>query len=353
MSAATSTPYQPRHVLVTGVGGFIGSHVAEALVRSGLRVRGVDAFVDSYERRWKEANLAWLRSQERFSFLEADLRTSNLDLLVDGVDTVVHEAAFAGLARSWVDVQTYFDCNVLAVSRLVDACRRHDVSRFVHASTSSVYGRHAVGDETMPVDPVSPYGISKLAGEQLLRAHVHEHGFPAVILRYFSIYGPRQRPDMAYRIFTQRLLRGEPLIVYGDGRQSRSNTFVSDCVGATLAAIHRGRIGEAYNIGGGEEVALGDVIAHLGDLLQVAPRIVRRPERAGDQRRTAADVSKAADELGYRPETSVVEGLRAQVSWHLEAAVTAPSGHPYRSARTRPVLAAQSSDVPAAAGAIS
>jgi len=313
----------PRRFLVTGVAGFVGSHVAEALVRQGDQVVGIDGFVHSYARRWKQANLAWLRQQPTFRFVEADLRTASLDHALHDVDVVVHEAAFAGLPRSWTDLAAYVECNVIGLGRLIDAAARAGVSRFVHASTSSVYGVEAVGDETRPTHPVSPYGVSKLAAEELLLAHVHERGFPATILRYFSIYGPRQRPDMAYRIFMERLADGRELVVHGDGMQSRSNTYVSDCVDATLAAVDHGRLGEAYNVGGGEELRLLDAIGIIADALGVTPRIVHRDSRPGDQRRTVADVSKARRELGYEPRVRPEEGLRAQLEWLLSVR---PSG---------------------------
>lgn len=311
-----NTVHHPQRVLVTGVAGFIGSHVAEALVRRGVFVVGVDGFIDSYSRADKERNLQELRRHPRFRFAEVDLRTADLDPLLGGIDTVVNEAAFAGLPRSWTDVPSYVECNLLALSRLVDASTRAGVRRFLQASTSSVYGVHAVGDEAQPTAPVSPYGVSKLAAEHLLLAHVYEHGFPAVILRYFSIYGPRQRPDMAYRIFTERLLAGEPLTVFGDGRQSRSNTYVDDCVAGTLGALEAARIGEIYNIGGGQELDLLTAIETIAATLGTWPVVEHREARPGDQRRTLADVSKARDHFGYSPSTPPSVGLAAQVAWH-------------------------------------
>jgi UDP-glucuronate 4-epimerase len=313
-------PDRPRRrVLVTGVAGFLGSHLAEALLDDGDQVVGVDAFIDSYPRWHKERNLLRLRQSDRFAFTELDLRTDPLDEVLEGVDVVVNEAAFAGLPRSWHEVDTYVACNLLAVSRLVDACRRHGVGRFVQASTSSVYGERAVGDEQEPTRPISPYGVSKLAAEGLLLSHVRAHGFPAVILRYFSIYGPRQRPDMAYRIFTEAMRRAQPITVFGDGRQSRSNTFVSDAVAATVAATQRGGVGEVYNVGGGVELELREAIEVIANELGCHPEVHHLAERAGDQRTTRADVSKARDALGYVPRVDPYEGLAAQVRWHVEA----------------------------------
>jgi len=313
-----ATPVTPRRVLVTGVAGFIGSHLAEALLARGDEVVGVDAFVPTYDRARKQANLGGLLGAPRFRFVEADLRTDDLRPLLDGVEVVVNEAAMAGLPTSWTDAPSYVECNLIGLARLVAASLQAGVSRFVQASTSSVYGVDACGDETMPTRPVSPYGVSKLAAEHLVLAYTANHGFPATILRYFSIYGPRQRPDMAYHRFVERLRHGLPLEVYGDGRQSRSNTYVDDCVRGTVAAIDAAGVGEVYNLGGGVALELHEAIELLGRELGVSPMIVTMPPRPGDQRRTFADTGKAADAFGYRAEVTPEAGLAAQVRWHLE-----------------------------------
>lgn len=310
----------PQRILVTGAAGFIGSHVAQALVDAGREVVGIDGFIDSYPRWVKERNLLRLRQSPRFTFGELDLRTAPLDDWVEGVDAVVNEAAFAGLPRSWQEVDAYVGCNLLAVQRLIDVCRHHGVRRFVQASTSSVYGLEAVGDELAPLRPVSPYGMSKLAAEHLLLSHVHAHDFPATILRYFSIYGPRQRPDMAYHIIIERLRRGEPISVFGDGHQSRSNTFVADCVAGTLAALSGAEVGEAYNIGGGVRLELAEAITIMADILGATPELRFGPPRAGDQRTTLADTSKARETFGYLPTVDPIAGLAVQVRWHVDVA---------------------------------
>lgn len=302
-------------VVVTGAAGFIGSHLAEALVAQGHHVVGIDCFTDYYSRSDKEANVAELRGDPRFQLVEADLRTDDLRPLVAGADVVVNEAATPGLQLSWDDFDRYQSCNLSAVKRLADACIAEQVGHVVQASTSSVYGAEATGDEHAQTLPVSPYGVTKLAAEHLLRAHSETFGLPLTILRYFSIYGPRQRPDMAYRIFCERLLRNEPIVIYGDGNQSRSNTFVSDCVAATVAALDRPGDGAIFNIGGGEEIKLLDAVAVIADELGVEPRIEHRPPRRGDQRRTAADISAAVRRLGWLPQVRPDEGLRAEVAW--------------------------------------
>jgi UDP-glucuronate 4-epimerase len=320
VAEAMKKPATPRRVMVTGVAGFVGSNLAEALLARGHEVVGVDGFIDSYPRWHKERNLLRLRQTEGFRFHELDLRSAALDPVLEGVDTVFHQAAYPGLPRSWTDVDEYVGCNLLALSRLMDASRRRGVRRFVQASTSSVYGRRAVGDEDQPTRPVSPYGMSKLAAEHLLLAHVQEQDFPAVILRYFSIYGPRQRPDMAYHIFIEAIRQGRTLTVFGDGRQSRSNTFISDCISGTIAAADGAEVGEIYNIGGGVSLELREAIELMSGLLGKVPRVVHEPARAGDQRITLADSSKARERFGYVPRVTPEVGIGAQVRWHLDTA---------------------------------
>lgn len=302
-------------VVVTGAAGFIGSHLCEALVATGHEVVGVDCFTDYYPRPDKERNLAAAQAAGAFRFVEADLRTAPLEPLLDGADAVVNEAATPGLVLSWDDFERYQSTNLSAVKRLVDASIAVGLGHFVQASTSSVYGAEATGPEDTACLPVSPYGVTKLAAEHLLRAHSETFGLPLTILRYFSIYGPRQRPDMAYRIFCERLLRGEPLIVYGDGGQSRSNTYVTDCVAGTLAALDGPADGSIFNLGGGREIKLTEAIAVIADRLGVNPVIEHREARRGDQRRTVADITRAREVLGWEPEVDPEEGLAAQVDW--------------------------------------
>jgi nucleoside-diphosphate-sugar epimerase len=302
-------------ILVTGAAGFIGSHLSERLVADGHSVVGVDAFVPYYARELKVANIQALRTNPGFEFHELDLRTDDLGPVLSGVDAVIHEAATPGLPRSWTDFELYVSCNVSATQRLLEAVSQAGVSRYVQVSTSSVYGREAVGDETVPVRPISPYGVTKLAAEHLALAYRDLHGLPVVILRYFSIYGPRQRPDMAYNIMTEAMLDGAPITVFGDGEQSRSSTYVEDCVAGTIGALEGGRDGEVYNLGGGVEITLLEAIAFLGEALGVKPEIRFAPPRAGDQRRTQADFSKAARDFGYAPKVAPDEGLARQARW--------------------------------------
>jgi nucleoside-diphosphate-sugar epimerase len=304
-------------VLVTGAAGFVGSHVCEQLLAEGHRVVGIDAFIDYYPRQAKERNLSTLREHPAFTFHEIDLRDADLAPALEGSDAVIHEAAMPGLPRSWSDFDAYMTCNLLATQRLIEAALRAGIKKLVHVSTSSVYGGEAVGDESLPTRPVSPYGVTKLAAEHLVLAYFRSHGLPATILRYFSIYGPRQRPDMAYNLFIRRMLAGVPITVFGDGTQSRSNTYVADCVRGTILALHDAEIGEIYNIGGGTVITLNEAIAVIADALGVTPRIEYGPTRLGDQRHTAADSSKARAAFGFEPSVTPDEGLRAQVAWQV------------------------------------
>jgi UDP-glucuronate 4-epimerase len=303
-------------VVVTGAAGFIGSTLSEALVAAGHEVVGVDAFVPYYPRPIKEDNLRTVRSADAFRFVELDLRTDDLQGVLAGADAVIHEAAMAGLMRSWTDLELYASCNILATGRLIEAATAASVRRFVLASTSSVYGREAVGAEDSPLEPSSPYGITKLAAEKLVLAHVAASGFPGTIVRYFSIYGPRQRPDMAYHRFIEAMLDDEPLTVFGDGRQTRSNTYIDDAVRGTMLALERGAVGGIYNLGGGRTIALDEAIATIADAVGATPRIIREPARPGDQRHTSADITRARRDLGFEPSTDPRDGLARQVAWH-------------------------------------
>lgn len=305
------------HVVVTGAAGFIGSHLCERLLAEGNTVLGIDAFIPYYPRPLKERNLAGLLAHPGFTFAEVDLRTGDLASLLASADTVFHTAAMAGLLKSWQQFEDYMTCNVLATQRLLAAAVAANVGHFLHCSTSSVYGRFATGDEHAPLAPVSPYGITKLAAEQLCRAYGEKDGLRFTILRLFSVYGPRQRPDMGYNIFIRKLLAGETIIVDGDGADSRSNTYIADCVeGLLLAASQPDKsIGETFNIGGGEEVNVNQVLHMLEELIGRPAQVVHGPPRPGDQRRTVADITKARTVLGYTPRTRLVDGLAAQVAW--------------------------------------
>jgi nucleoside-diphosphate-sugar epimerase len=303
--------------LVTGAAGFIGSHLCEQLLTRGHSVVGVDAFVPYYPRTVKERNVAPLTNSQNFHFWEVDLRSDELSPLFKDVEVVVHLAAMAGLMGSWNDFDSYMTCNMQGTLRLLETARLNKIKHFLFGSTSSVYGRFATGNEESPLSPCSPYGVTKLAAEQLCRAYEENFGLPLTILRFFSVYGPRQRPDMAYHIFIRALLQDEPITLFGDGAQSRSNTFIDDCVQGVLLACEQPErsIGEIFNLGGGEVVTINQVLNILEQLLEKHFKIAFSPARPGDQRSTAADIRKIQRVLGYAPATPVAMGLQAQVEW--------------------------------------
>jgi nucleoside-diphosphate-sugar epimerase len=286
----------------------------------------VDAFVPYYPRPVKERNLAGPLGQPNFRLAALDLRGDPPDEAVAGAEAVFHLAAMPGLDRSWVDFEGYAGCNLLATQRLLEAVgrARPPLRRFVHVSTSSVYGRFACGDESMPTRPISPYGVTKLAAENLCRAYADASGLPLVVLRYFSVYGPRQRPDMGYHRFIEAMLDDRPITVNGDGQQSRSNTFVADCVEATVAAVNA-PAGEVYNLGGGEAASVWDVLGRLERLAGRPARVVRAPARPGDQRHTFADTARIRSHLGWEARTPLDEGLARQWEWQKRLRAGSPS----------------------------
>lgn len=303
--------------LVTGAAGFIGSHLTEALLAKGHEVVGVDAFISYYPRPIKEKNLEVARGNSRFQFHELDLRAAELGPIVEGCDVIFHEAAMAGLMKSWSEFELYVTCNMIATKRLLEAARDAKIPQIIHISTSSVYGKEATGPEDSPLTPFSPYGITKVAAENLCRSFEANFGLPVTVLRYFSVYGPRQRPDMAYNILIRNLFKGESFTMYGDGEQTRSNTFVADCVNATILAYEKRSValGQVFNVGGGEIITLNQVIRMLEEIMGEKANIQRKPPRPGDQKHTAANIGKISGMLGYHPATRVLDGLKAQVEW--------------------------------------
>ena len=301
--------------VVTGAAGFIGSHLSERLLADGHAVTGIDCFTDYYPRPIKERNLAALRDHKSFTFRELDLSAGVPPDVVAGAEWVFHLAAMAGLTRSWLDFDTYTRHNLTATHRLLESLKGSaTLKKMVYASTSSVYGLYASGDETLPTKPSSPYGITKLAAEQLCRVYDREFGVPSVVLRYFSVYGPRQRPEMGYNLFIDAILRGKPITLTGDGLQIRGNTFVSDCVDATIRATGV-MSGETFNLGGGELVTVIEVIKRLEAIIGKKAIVERYPPRKGDQLATGADVSKLTRHVGWKPTTGIDDGLAKQVEW--------------------------------------
>jgi nucleoside-diphosphate-sugar epimerase len=310
--------------VVTGAAGFIGSHLVDRLLRDGHQVVGVDAFVPYYPRVIKEDNLAAASRHSEFRFIDADLRRDDLDPIVADAEVVFHLAAMAGLTWSWLHSDLYVGCNVQATERLLQALRRAApaLRRLIVASTSSVYGLYASGDETLPTRPISPYGVTKLAAEHLSRAFLEAFDLPVVTLRYFSVYGPRQRPDMGYHKFIRALTHDEPIEICGTGQQIRGNTYIDDCVAATVAAVNA-PIGECYNVGGGESASVWDIVRQLEALAGRHARIEHVAKRPGDQLATGADTAKLRRHLGWQPRTQLQEGLASQWRWQQQLAARA------------------------------
>ena len=303
--------------LVTGAAGFIGSTLCEQLVAGGHEVTGVDCFTDYYDRWRKAQNIEGLRRASRFQLVGRDLSCDPIEDLVAGVDTVFHLAAQPGVRLSFGHgFAIYVRQNILATQRLLEAASMTELDAFVYASSSSVYGDAAVTptSESEPRNPVSPYGMTKAATEDLAAVYLRSAGVPVVGLRYFTVYGPRQRPDMAFSRFIDQALDGRPITILGDGRQVRDFTYVDDAVEATLAAARYGRPGAVYNIGGGRPVELRDAISAIAE--HCGGAVVEHLDAArGDVHATCADGTRARNELGIAPAVTLGEGLRRQIAW--------------------------------------
>ncbi len=315
----------PVKVVVTGAAGFIGSHVCEALVARGHEVVGVDNFDPFYARAVKERNLEGLRSQPAFRLVEADVARDAVPL--GGVAAVLHLAAKAGVRPSLDDPAGYVEANVTGTARLLDAARRAGIRRVVFGSSSSVYGDATpapFAEDAPALAPISPYAATKRAGELLAHAFAHLYPMRILCLRFFTVYGPRQRPDLAIHRFTDLIARGRPVRMHGDGSSERDYTYISDAVSGVLAALARtddpGAMGpfELLNIGGGARVRLDRLIGLIGAALGREPRIERLPDQPGDVRRTAADLRRAERALGYRPRVGIEDGIKNFVRWYEE-----------------------------------
>src|SRR3954471_10786946 len=304
--------------LVTGAAGFIGSHLAGALLDRGAEVLGLDCFTDYYPRAMKEANLDHNRTRQGFQFVEARIQDADLPALLDGVTHVFHLAAQAGVRKSWGrDFKTYTENNVEVSQQLLEACVGRPLHRFVYASSSSLYGDNAaipMREDALP-QPVSPYGVTKLAAEQLCYLYHVNHGVPTTSLRYFTVYGPRQRPDMAFHRFIRAALDRQPVTIYGDGEQTRDFTYVLDAVAGTMAAGDRGVPGRAYNLGGGSRVTVNQVLEIIGRVTGQPLNVRREAAQKGDMRDTYADTSLARTDLGFAPKISLEEGIQAEYRW--------------------------------------
>jgi UDP-glucuronate 4-epimerase len=307
-------------VVVSGVAGFIGSQLAEALLATGRRVVGIDCFTPYYPASEKRANLSGLLTHPGFTFVEGDIAAIPLDQLLTDVEAVIHQAAQPGVQASWgSDFTSYLHHNLLATQRLLEASTRTGVLRIVVASSSSVYGDAPMYPtrEDAPTSPVSPYGVTKLAAEHLCRAYAEATALElsVVLLRYFTVYGPRQRPDMAFRRFLRAVYAGKPITVFGDGQQTRDFTFVGDAVRANLLALTAPVKVEAINVGGGRRISLNEVLDLMGRITGRRMTIRYEPARPGDALHTGADGRKAEALLHYLPEIALEDGLRMQAAW--------------------------------------
>lgn len=304
--------------LVTGCAGFIGSHLTQRLLNDGVTVIGIDGFVDNYDVAAKLRNLAEIGSHPAFTFHSTMLQAERWKDWLDGVDVVYHLAALPGVRNSWGKAfAEYVSHNILATQLLLEACmQRPKPPVIVVSSSSSVYGtmQGTLTDESAPLRPVSPYGVTKEAMEQVCSVYVKAYGLPITMLRYFTVYGPRQRPDMAFHRFFRQMMKGDPVVVYGDGQQSRDFTYVTDAVEANILAGRHAAPGEIFNVGGDREVKLIDVLNIMGTLMNISPKISFQPGPAGDSLRTCADIRLAEQRLGYRPQVSLEEGLRRQLA---------------------------------------
>lgn len=308
------------NIIVTGVGGFIGSHLAETLLNQGESVIGIDQFNDYYDPALKRQNISQFKDNSNFQLIENDIQALNWSELLADVDIVYHQAAQAGVRASWGEgFRGYTERNINATQIILEAAKdAPNLKRLVYASTSSVYGNAETfpTPETICPQPVSPYGITKLAAERLGKLYHQNFGVPCVYLRYFTVYGPRQRPDMAFHKFFKWILEDEPISIYGDGQQTRDFTFVSDAVAANLAAgTVAEAVGEVFNVGGGSRVVLAEVINMMEEIVgrPIKKNFVEKAR--GDARHTSADVSKAQKILGYQPQVSLAEGLRREWEW--------------------------------------
>lgn len=303
--------------LVTGCAGFVGSHLSERLLERGDTVRGVDAFTDYYERSVKEGNLSALREADGFELAEADLAEESLEPLLDGVDGIFHLAAQPGVRGSWGGTfAVYARDNLVATQRLFEAAAGAG-RRVVFASSSSVYGNAETYPTTEDLEPkpVSPYGVTKLTCEHLARVYGESFGLDVIALRYFTVYGPRQRPDMAFTRIAKALASGDRFTVMGTGEQSRDFTYVGDAVAATLLSMESGTAGAVYNVGGGQEASLREII-ELGERLSGRTlNVVNEPAAAGDVTRTAANTGRIRSDTGWEPKVALEEGFRSQLAW--------------------------------------
>ena len=305
--------------VVTGACGFIGSHLCDRLIAAGHEVIGIDGFVPFYPREIKEKNIAGARSSKAFTLHDALLETAdNLESLLKGATAIYHLAAQAGVRSSWgQDFAGYVDHNVLGTQRLLEAAVNAGVPRIIYASSSSVYGdvNELPLRESMALAPVSPYGVTKLAAEHLVHLYGKVNDLSVTSLRFFTVYGPRQRPDMAFHRFLKAVRDGQPITLYGDGEQTRDFTFVADLIDVLQATVVSGRPGLVYNVGGGQRISVLKVLEAVATVTGREVKVLRQAGQKGDMRDTLADTTQAARDLGFVPKTPLATGLKAEWEW--------------------------------------
>ena len=312
----------PTRVVVTGAAGFIGSHLCERLLADGHQVTGIDSFSDYYARLRKQQNLRGVSAHRNFVLEEADLVDADLRRILDGTTVVFHLAGQPGVRPSWGGhFDRYVHDNIVATQRLLESLRETPLQRLVFASSSSVYGdaeRFPTKETALP-RPVSPYGMTKLAAEHLTFVYMRNFGIPATSLRYFSVYGPRQRPDMAFCRFMEALVDDEEIEIFGDGEQTREFTYVGDAVDGTVKAASADVVGQIINLGGGSRVTVNRVLDTLEDISRINVRRQYLPAAPGDPRHTGASINLARERLGWEPRVSLREGLANQWRWFQES----------------------------------
>lgn len=307
--------------LVTGCAGFIGSHLCERLLKDGYEVIGVDCFTDYYSRQIKERNMDGFKTHKNFQFISNNLNDMDLSKLLENVDYVFHEAAQAGVRASWgAGFDTYIFCNITATQKLLEAAKGKQLKKFVYASSSSVYG-----DSPLPMKegnllkPVSPYGVTKLAAENLCYLYWKNYGVPTVSLRYFTVYGTRQRPDMGLHKFISAVLKGEEIAIFGDGSQTRDFTYVDDIITANIKCLKLEKIGVSMNIGGGSRVTVNEVLDFIQTITGKSTRVVYTDKAKGDVSDTLADISLARQLIDYTPQVKIKAGLEQHIKFLKES----------------------------------
>ena len=306
------------NTLVTGAAGFIGSHLCKRLISDGAHIVAIDAFTDFYPRRLKENNVQSLLNNPHFELIPEDILEIDLKKIMEKIDVVFHFAAQPGVRSSWgTDFSIYTKNNIDATQRLLEAAKKSSITKFIYASSSSVYGLSPQLPmiETSTLHPYSPYGVTKLAAENLCFLYYKNYDIPCVSLRFFTVYGPGQRPDMAFHKFFKAISENKELQVFGDGQQTRDFTYIDDIIRANLSSIENGKAGETYNLGGGTQRKLVDIIPLLEEISERKIKMRYLPGQKGDVQHTLADIQKAKNDLQYTPEVNLEKGLKFEWEW--------------------------------------